>query len=330
MAGQGAISRVASPSVALTLTVDRAAWDRHVDTTLAAHPGVLPVVKGNGYGFGRPRAIAALRARGITSVAVGTVFEVPDGFETFVLTPAVGSDASLLPADAIPTVGSLEHVGALVAAGWSGRVLVKLASSMRRYGATPDGLPTLLDAVRAAGFAVDAYSLHLPLAPSAANLVEALAWLPHLGGAPSAALHVSHLDAEDDATLRVAAGGRIVRQRVGTRLWLGDRTTIHLSADVLDVRAVRAGEPVGYRATPNPHDGTLVMIGAGTAHGVFPLPDGRSPFHFARRRLVLVEPPHMHTSIVVVPHGENAPDVGAEVDVQRPLTQTYVDRVVDR
>ena len=39
------------------------------------------------------------------------------------------------------------------------------------------------------------------------------------------------------------------------------------------------------------------MVGAGTAHGVQPLDDGRSPFHFARQRLALLEPPHMHTSM---------------------------------
>ena len=52
------------------------------------------------------------------------------------------------------------------------------------------------------------------------------------------------------------------------------------------------------------------MIGAGTAHGVHPLDDGRSPFHFARRRLALLEPPHMHTSMVVVPAGEPGPEEG--------------------
>ena len=38
--------------VALTLTVDRARWREHVAATRAAFPGLVPVVKGNGYGFG--------------------------------------------------------------------------------------------------------------------------------------------------------------------------------------------------------------------------------------------------------------------------------------
>jgi alanine racemase len=105
---------------------------------------------------------------------------------------------------------------------------------------------------------------------------------------------------------------------------------LHLGADVVDLRAVRAGDAVGYRATPCPVDGTLVMIAAGTAQGVLPLPDGRSPFHFARHRLALVEAPHMHTSIAIVPRSDPAPEVGDVVDVQRPLTLSLVDRVVER
>jgi hypothetical protein len=72
------------------------------------------------------------------------------------------------------------------------------------------------------------------------------------------------------------------------------------------------------------------MVGAGTAHGVHPLPDGRSPFHHARRRLGLLEPPHMHTTMVLVAMDEPCPDTGDRVDVQRPLTTTLVDELVWR
>jgi alanine racemase len=103
---------------------------------------------------------------------------------------------------------------------------------------------------------------------------------------------------------------------------------MRLSADVIDTRAVRAGETVGYRQVAASNDGALVMIGAGSAHGVAPLSDGRSPFHYANTRLALIEPPHMHTSMALVPRGQPTPGPGETVDVQRPLTQTWVDRVV--
>jgi hypothetical protein len=100
-----------------------------------------------------------------------------------------------------------------------------------------------------------------------------------------------------------------------------------LSADVLHVRPVTRGEPVGYRLLPAPTSGHLVMIGAGTAHGVIPLEHDLSPFHHARRRMSLVEPPHMHTSMSIVGEGASPPAVGEWVDVQRPLITVHADVV---
>ena len=102
---------------------------------------------------------------------------------------------------------------------------------------------------------------------------------------------------------------------------------LHLTADVLDIHAVSAGTVAGYNSTRVIADGTLVVIGAGSAHGVTVLDDGRSPFHFQRRRLALLERPHMHTSMVFVPTGAPCPAVGDAVDVQRPLTMVAVDEL---
>ena len=88
-----------------------------------------------------------------------------------------------------------------------------------------------------------------------------------------------------------------------------------------------ADQAAGYRLTTVPGEGTLVMIGAGTANGVTTLTNGRSPFHFDRKRLSLLEPPHMHSSMAVVPAGEPCPVTGDWVDVQRPLTTTAYDEL---
>jgi hypothetical protein len=58
--------------------------------------------------------------------------------------------------------------------------------------------------------------------------------------------------------------------------------------------------------------------------------DLRSPFHFARQRLLLLEGPHMHSSLVFVPSGQPCPTVGDEVDVQRPVITTNADEVIWR
>src|SRR6185295_13140008 len=115
--------------------------------------------------------------------------------------------------------------------------------------------------------------------------------------------------------------------RLGTALWHGDKSFLQLDADVLAVHPVREGDRAGYQLTEVPGDGHLVLVSAGSAHGVAPLPNGASPFHFARTRLMMLEPPHMHTSMLFVPDDAVSPAVGDRVDVQRPLISTLVDRI---
>jgi alanine racemase len=317
--------------VTLTLSVDTAAWRRRAREVLARYGDVIAVVKGNGYGFGRRRLAGVAAELGVERLAVGTVFELDDlaglpgaaADRPIVLTPT-DADGARRGRAATLTVGSIGDVAALVAAGHRAPVIVKLASSMRRYGATPNDLPALLHRVTEAGLAVDSVALHLPLTGDPA---EVEAWLPHVPA--DLALSVSHLDAAALDALRHRHPDRRFPVRLGTALWHGDKAALALEADVVATRPVGAGVRAGYRQVEVPGAGTLVMVGAGTAHGVHPLADGRSPFHFARRRLALLEPPHMHTSMVWVPPGDPAPAPGDAVDVQQPLTFVTPDRVVE-
>jgi len=192
---------------------------------------------------------------------------------------------------------------------------------MRRYGSEPDALDGLVARATAAGLSVVGVSLHPPLVGTGAErrnqIVDALSFVP-----TDLPVWVSHLDLDD---FRSLPGTHRYRLRLGTTLWHGDKAALHLSADVIETRAVRAGEHAGYRLGEIRADGHLVMIGAGTANGVGPLPDGRSPFHFDRTRLALHEPPHMHTSMAFVPDGDPCPRQGDRVDVQRALHMTTVD-----
>ncbi|HUV18983.1 MAG TPA: alanine racemase [Ilumatobacteraceae bacterium] len=300
----------------ITLTVRTALWRAHVARVANAVDGLVPVVKGNGYGFGRV-ILAEIASEFCDTVAVGTVHELdglPDGLHAVVLTPTLAAPAST---DTILTVGHRAHLECLD--GWSGRVLVKLESSMHRYG----GGVELIDVARARGLHVIGVSIHLPLVGSSAEhadeirttIAEVDTDLP---------VWLSHLDLETYASLPAT---HTYRLRLGTSLWHGDKSTLQLRADVLDVRPIRDGQHAGYRQGPVDGDGHLVMIGAGTASGVTALPDGRSPFHFERRRLRLHEAPHMHTSMAFVPDGDPVPEIGGSVDVQRPLTMTTVDAV---
>ena len=310
-------------AVTVRLTVRTAPWRSRIARLVGEVDGLVPVVKGNGYGFGR-QWLAGLAAEFTDTVAVGTVHELeglPAGLHAVVLTPALTSlPPSVDPAGVVLTVGRTEHVDAVVRqsdASAAQRVIVKLASSMQRYGSDA----TLVDEARRAGLEVVGVSIHPPLAGEPSDhRRDVVARLAEID--PSVPVWVSHLDPDTYATL---PDSHRYRLRLGTALWHGDRSLLHLTADVLDVRRVRGGDPAGYRLAPVAADGHLVMIGAGTANGVTPLPNGRSPFHHEQVRLALHEAPHMHTSMAFVPDGGPLPAVGDRVDVQRPLTMTAVD-----
>ncbi len=300
----------------IRLTVDRDRWWNHATEVAESIDGLVPIVKGNGYGFGRVNlAIAAGRLSDI--IAVGTVHELdglPADVTTVVLTPTLHAPAST---DPVLTVGSHRHIAVL--GGWPGRVVVKLESAMHRYGG---GIELVAEAQRA-GLRTVGVAIHPPLAGTDEERLAAIetqlaaidpsldVWLSHLSPGAYESLPDSHR----------------YKLRVGTYLWHGDREAIKLEADVLDTRPVSAGQTVGYRLVPIEHDGTLVMIGAGSAGGVAPLTDGLSPFHYGRVRLDLIEPPHMHTSMVVVPRGRPCPTSGDWVDLQRPLIMTSADEL---
>jgi hypothetical protein len=300
-------------------------WRERVRERAAAHPALVPVVKGNGYGFGRKRLLSECVGLGVDEVAVGTIHELDDGRadrRTIVLTPALSAEIAAAPAahlrDAVLTIGNDRD--RLAAKGRP--VIVKVAGSMHRYGFSLDSLPT--DVERVHGFA-----LHLPLdCSSDAKLAEVREVASAL--APGSTLYVSHLGPTEEATVRAAYPTLTIRQRVGTALWLGDKSDLLLVADVVEVRPIAAATRAGYRQGPIDRGGHLVMVTAGTAHGVGPLPDGRSPFHFARTRVALHEPPHMHTSMLFVPTGDPLPAIGSRVEVQQPLTRVWPDAVRDR
>jgi alanine racemase len=315
--------------VTLQLNVVRDHWRSHVLQVLSESDRVVPVVKGNGYGFGRANLITELtniRVRPTDVIAVGTVHELDlstrealasAGATAIVLTPTLVAPSTN---EMILTVGSSAHIAALK--NWDGQVVIKLVSAMHRYG----GDVSLIDEATAAGLQVRGVSIHPPLpgygqraSTQSAHITDWLASVP-----PECEVWVSHLSADEFHQLPLS---HHYRHRLGTRLWHGDKSMLTLTAEVLDTRPVEAGIEVGYRQILTPTAGTLVMIGAGSAHGVRTLPNGLSPFHYAAQRMDLIEPPHMHTSMVFIPSGRRVPEVGEQVDVQHPLTQVSVDHI---
>ena len=78
--------------MSLTLTVDGDRWRRHLRTVADQTPGLVPVAKGNGYGFGLGRLARKAEWLGADTLAVGTYEELPEVAQRFagdllVLTP---------------------------------------------------------------------------------------------------------------------------------------------------------------------------------------------------------------------------------------------------
>jgi hypothetical protein len=167
----------------------------------------------------------------------------------------------------------------------------------------------------------------------------------------AAALWVSHLDDAELRALRAALPELPLFARIGTRLWLGDRSALQARGTVLAVHEVAKGEASGYRQRRAGRAGAVVVVGGGTAHGVAleaPSPAsslrqravvagtgvldaaGRalSPFHIGGAQRWFAEPPHMHVSLVRLPSGVPLPVVGDEVDVDVRMTTVHPDRVL--
>lgn len=335
--------------MSLDLYVDGPRWRAHLRSTTAAYPGVVPVAKGNGYGFGLVSLARRAEWLGCAAVAVGTYREVSAVLQRFsgdivVLEPWRPFTADV-PYDerVIHTLGRAEDVAALAATAPSSRVILEGLTSMRRHGFSA---PDLAAARRAArGLRVEGHALHLPLGRSYAAEVET--WL---AAAPFPRWYLSHVSKDELDVLRLAHPELELRPRVGTELWLGDRGCLSVTSTVLDSHQVARGERVGYRQRPRTRDGVVLVMAGGTAHGIglaAPTPAtsarrraaalarggldaaGRSlsPYVVAGRQRWFVEPPHMQVSLIFVPADVEAPAVGAAVEVRVRFTTTQFDAV---
>lgn len=349
--------------MSLTLQVDGDRWRGHLRSYTDATPGLVPVAKGNGYGFTLGRLARKAQWLGADTLAVGTYDELPEVASRYdgrllVLSPwrpfgaALELDAKLADR-VIHTVSRPEDLEGLLGRRPDARFVLERVTSMLRHGMTARELwstPRILAGhpkARPLGVA-----LHLPLAHGA-HLSEVQRLMTDVVATelPLDTVWVSHLSAAELATLRAAYPDFTFRPRVGTDLWLGDRGALRATATVLDVHPVERGDAFGYRQRTAPKAGHILVVSAGTAHGVgLEAPTGdaglraraatlarggldaagfvRSPFSIDGKLRLFAEPPHMQASMLFLPHGARVPAVGDEVDVRVRFTATAFDRIV--
>ncbi|MFT4011266.1 MAG: alanine racemase [Nocardioidaceae bacterium] len=274
----------------LTLYVDRGRFLQHLASVVETFPGIVPVAKGNGYGFGVGLLASLAQGLDADTLAVGTYDELAstadfDG-SLLVLTPWRPFEQTDYLDDprVIHTVGRLEDLRDLAARASQPRVVLERMTSMLRHGFTARGLreagdllaearaPTDLSTDPGAedeGVRVEGVALHLPMARGS-HLAEVERLLTDVvaSGIDTKCVYVSHLGADELRALGERWPDFTFRPRIGTQLWLGDREALSVRATVLDVHEVQRGDVFGYRGRSAPKHGSIVVVSGGTAHGI--------------------------------------------------------------
>lgn len=350
--------------MSLTLTIDGERWRAHLEQFARNAPGLVPVAKGNGYGFTLPRLARRtqwLRDRGLGGdvLAVGTYDELPEvasryAGDLLVLTPwrpfttAASALDEAVARRVIHTVSRPEDLAGLLAQRSDARYVLELETSMRRHGMRTEQLHSLGRGGRCEGLAI-----HLPLAKGShlAEVENLIAGARAAGLADrSTTIWVSHLSGDELAQLSSNHPDLTFRPRIGTALWLGERGALRVTATVLDSHPLKRGQTFGYRGRSLPREGHLLIVSGGTAHGIgLEAPRGqlglrgrasavarggldalgltRSPFWVEGKQRFFAEPPHMQASMLFLPGDARVPAVGDLVEARVRFTTTSFDRV---
>ncbi|SFS99035.1 alanine racemase [Marininema halotolerans] len=369
--------------MSLTLYLDERSWLRHFAETEERFPEFLPVIKGNGYGFGNVRLTQTALRMDKHVICVGTIEEartIEQSFstvQTMVLTPVL---TSLTEADhsegRIYTVGSFTHLSHLVSAldSLQGEapfsaedgprklsIVIKCQSPMKRYGFSLTQLDELHKTLKQWSEAsniqleIAGLSVHFPQVGMSDE--QKKTWFTEWISATKdwdvipKDFYISHVSSPLFQQLKTRHPEYRFCMRLGTDLWLADKSFLSTKSMVLDTKPVQKGERFGYKQGKARKNGTLVFLSGGTANGVgLEAPSiarswrdwlkltafwglsmanrHLSPYTFRGRRTWFAEPPHMQTSVLFFPNGENYPEVGDELPVTVRMTTAHFDRCV--
>lgn len=337
----------------LTLTVNTAQWREHLRSFASTVDGLVPVAKGNGYGFRNATLATEVQRLGIDVVAVGIAREamrlLDAGWKGSIVVlgpwrPADRAASSLVGnPQVITTVSRLSDLEVLRREYPRARVQLEVQTSMHRHGLLAEELP----GVDVDGLTFEGWSVHLP---ATGSLDEATQLTRAARQQVEADVWVSHLSVEDYRTFSTSLNGA-ARMRVGTRLWLGAPEALRTTATILDVHPVKRGGRLGYHQSKAPASGFIVIASGGTAHGIAlsaPVPQrslrqravtlaqgaldaagqSLSPFTIGGKKRQFAEPPHMHSSMLFVPGDDPMVSVGDEVPVTCRMTTTTFDQIV--
>lgn len=336
----------------LELHVDASRWRTHIAQVASGHNDLVPVIKGNGYGFGAATLARETARLDSSMVAVGLSSEAAsiDHDTILVLNPWRPHHEPNTDSRLVHTVSRIDDLAPLAGRNPGARVVLEIATSMRRHGID---LAELAALTLPPGLTVLGFTIHLPLTGS--PRVEAERILTGLDAAAPAlgvprVVFVSHVNAADESALRAHWLGWNIRSRIGTELWLGDRAALTVRATVEDVHTFARRTPIGYRGRTVSAGSTVLVVAGGTSHGIgLEAPRAltgmrdraailgraglesagrvRSPFVIDGQAAWFVEPPHMQVSMIALPPRAAIPQVGESVSAQVRFTATTFDAV---
>lgn len=261
------------------LTVDRHLFEKNINTVIdgfkKVNADVIPVIKGNGYGFTRRALCHESTKLGVNRIAVGTVFELDQaltdfGNEIVVLEPFNPNDQLSVAAWQNATKNNAHRIIAVIAGSHFSQAanagikfaLIEGKTSTHRFGVNPNEILGLINGDQN-NIQIVGLNLHLPIADpenldkkvfsnserinnrkSSPRLNEIFSWVNAIAprvnemGWPLK-LNLSHVLAKDVSEIFDFAKEKNlnieVSVRLGTSLWLGNQKALKATGTVLEI-----------------------------------------------------------------------------------------------
>ncbi|NBO34490.1 MAG: hypothetical protein EBU89_00920 [Actinobacteria bacterium] len=293
-----------------SLKVDAEKFRSHLVSVMngyaSAGAELVPVIKGNGYGFGRDRLAAEASRLGCNRIAIGTVWELEQSLADFageilVLEPFNSSDKSAVNqwrkhlehnSERIIVTASDLDLASVRSAG-AKNIYLEGKTSLSRFGLLHfdmQSIPNFND------LKVMGLSLHLPIAQPAikvdptteissafngANLSQSMTevwnWIVLYEELSSKfslpkCISISHISEKQIQALKNMLQSYNfdleIEVRIGTKLWLGEPNALQATGTVLQIHEVEHRQTVGYQQTDTGNNKRLLVVSGGTAHGV--------------------------------------------------------------
>lgn len=333
------------------LEVNKEKFRAHQKNVKSTFQNLVPVLKGNGFGFGLNNLVNEVKLLNIKTIAVGTVFEasqIKDLYPHEILVLEPYSQADELAKKVFDNLDNrfVRTISSLASGfSFSSPFVVEGITSTSRFGIKKNEILKIdLASKNLRGLA-----LHLPINKSdEAKLEEIVDWLNHWQTiSKNKNIWLSHISKDLLSKLKKQKPDFNYHLRIGTQLWLGDKSFLSAKAKVLAV--VENVSIAGYGQKKLASNKKIIVVAGGTANGIGLNSDLtttsffdrlkvaalglmasfgklKSPFLFKGKKIYFFEPAHMNVSLLKVSASEKI-QVGDLLDLQVRYTTTNFDLI---